>query len=74
MNDPQRTIRNLVVCQRCDTRLIVESPPKASGEPVVSVIAFGCPACRGWNADVKVAGEGMLSVFLDPRTSVRRQA
>ena len=71
MDDHPGSIRNPIICQRCSTRLIVESPVSASGKPTVSVVAFGCPACRGWNSDVQVAGDGFLSVFLDPRTTVR---
>ena len=71
MADQPSSIRNPITCQRCNARLVLESSLAASGQPMTSVVAFGCPACRGWNSEVHVSGHGILSVFLDPRTTAR---
>jgi Zn finger protein HypA/HybF involved in hydrogenase expression len=63
---PHPTVRNALECQRCASRLVVECE-QAVDQETGRKISFSCPACRGWNAEVRVTGSAMERVFLDPR-------
>lgn len=61
------SVRNPLICKRCDSRLVVACEPPTDDIDVIRTFSFACPACRGWNADVPLSGHAIERVFLDPR-------
>ena len=70
---PQPTVRNPLTCRRCATRLVVECAQSTNDSVAARPFSFECPACRGWNADVRLPGNAIDRVFLDPRGSGRSE-
>jgi hypothetical protein len=68
---PQTSVRNPFVCKRCRSRLIVACEPPEQKAAEIRTFGFACPACRGWNANVRLSGIAVESVFLDPRARMR---
>jgi len=69
----QTSVRNALVCKRCNSRLVVACEPRADETELPQTFSFACPACRGWNHDVRLSGLAIERVFLDPRARMRAE-
>jgi Zn finger protein HypA/HybF involved in hydrogenase expression len=70
----QTSVRNVLVCKRCSSRLVVACERPSDETSAIHTFSFACPACRGWNADVRLSGIAVERVFLDPRTRMRTES